>query len=452
MKNILLFILLISYTLSGFSQFHSKSLKSFVKSTNIINQKYFQRSMNTNYQSLTMVEITLPNGSSTLVEQDIYSYDSFGRDLLSEEINYNTNNGSVTGKKKTEYIYDAQEGWLDYTYRYTYDTNTMQYNLASKYDVLSYNTSLRLPTEAIYAVYSSGSWFDQNKDIYTYDALGNILTEINQSWSSAWVNSGKEVNTYNPGGQIMETILSYWNNGAWEISGKETYIYDAQHRLSEKVFYQMQGGTYTNQTRNIFSYNPGGQLIQKIRQQWNSTQWEDEGKRVWTYDANNNVLDQIEYIINSGTWQEEEKLNLFNYNNAFARVDLLLPESLDAEDDDVDFFNHQVNDAANHQWVGGVWQPAINVHLTYQPISVAGIDDFTFVNIKAYPNPTTEMLFIETDKDLMLTIYDLSGKQITNKKLVIGKNTINLSDIQSGIYLSTIYSNNNSATFKIVKH
>ncbi len=452
MKKMLLFALLFSFTLNGLAQFKKSngSLKNFVSTVNLINQNYFQRNFSTNYQSLTNVDLTLPNASNTLVEQDVYSYDSFGRDLISEEINYNTNNGSVTSKEKTEYYYDAQEGWLDYELVYDFDTNTMQYNLASKSDVLLYDAGLRLPLEIVYATYNSGSWFNQEKSIYTYDTSGNVLTEVEKTWSSGWVNSSKEENTYNPGGQIMERILSYWNGSVWQNSTKYTYTYDAQLRLSVRTVYQMISGTYIFQSKNTYSYNPGGELLDIITQEWDGTQWLDIHKENWTYDASGNVLTETDYDYTSGAWAPDDKLDFTNYNNAYTRADLLLPTNFDSNEN-VEYFNHQINDVTSSGWDGSAWQVQMNIHLTYQPISVAGVDSISFADVQVYPNPTTDNLYINSDKALTISIFDLSGKQILTNNLKQGKNTINISQLQTGIYLATIYSNNNSATLKIVK-
>lgn len=51
-----------------------------------------------------------------------------------------------------------------------------------------------------------------------------------------------------------------------------------------------------------------------------------------------------------------------------------------------------------------------------------------------YPNPTSELLFIEINQNDDVIIYDLTGKKIKTTKLLQGKNSINILDLDSGIY------------------
>jgi hypothetical protein len=68
-------------------------------------------------------------------------------------------------------------------------------------------------------------------------------------------------------------------------------------------------------------------------------------------------------------------------------------------------------------------------------------------NISVYPNPFAEYITIQAATADIVSIYDLSGKEILNIKLQAGSNRINTSALPKGVYVLKQGEN----TFKIVK-
>ncbi|MEI8203999.1 MAG: T9SS type A sorting domain-containing protein [Bacteroidota bacterium] len=83
-----------------------------------------------------------------------------------------------------------------------------------------------------------------------------------------------------------------------------------------------------------------------------------------------------------------------------------------------------------------------------------GIDDLTSVhNIKIYPNPVGDVVYIKTSRFALGSTYDvsdLSGKKIFNGKLLNETTSIDLRTLASGLYFLKI-GENNKQTFKLVK-
>ena len=76
--------------------------------------------------------------------------------------------------------------------------------------------------------------------------------------------------------------------------------------------------------------------------------------------------------------------------------------------------------------------------------------------INLFPNPTTNLiqLKIQNDKleNLHFVISDLSGKMILSENLIIVNQQINLTKYLSGIYILSVYNQNQLLkTFKIIK-
>ena len=56
-------------------------------------------------------------------------------------------------------------------------------------------------------------------------------------------------------------------------------------------------------------------------------------------------------------------------------------------------------------------------------------------NIHIYPNPTSEYLIIESNKEELYEIYDLQGKLIYKDNITVPKTKVNVAAMQKGIYI-----------------
>lgn len=79
------------------------------------------------------------------------------------------------------------------------------------------------------------------------------------------------------------------------------------------------------------------------------------------------------------------------------------------------------------------------------------------VKITVYPNPTAEFVTISTegleDEITQYELFDLNGRRLKNKRLENGTAEINLSNLNSAVYLLMININNKgSYSFKILKN
>ena len=92
-------------------------------------------------------------------------------------------------------------------------------------------------------------------------------------------------------------------------------------------------------------------------------------------------------------------------------------------------------------------------------LTVTAIDDLqtSGIELSVYPNPANNFLSIEvkTDKqrDLLLSLYDLNGKLILQKKITGSKQTVQMQNYKSAIYILKISEGNKKImTYQIVKH
>jgi len=78
----------------------------------------------------------------------------------------------------------------------------------------------------------------------------------------------------------------------------------------------------------------------------------------------------------------------------------------------------------------------------------------TIEGLQVYPNPVTNgRLYISTDQNLSskeIDIYDMLGKKVFSVTLVNTNKEINVTNLNSGVYLIKIKENNYSVTRKLI--
>lgn len=75
--------------------------------------------------------------------------------------------------------------------------------------------------------------------------------------------------------------------------------------------------------------------------------------------------------------------------------------------------------------------------------------------VKAYPNPATQRVFIEINPDkktCIFELYDLNGKLLKNQLLLSKINEVNVETLSNGTYILKIFNNKDLVkTFRLVK-
>ena len=82
--------------------------------------------------------------------------------------------------------------------------------------------------------------------------------------------------------------------------------------------------------------------------------------------------------------------------------------------------------------------------------STAGVDDQNQLDISIYPNPTSDMVYIEGNyTQLKVIIYNVLGKEILNKSIT---NSIDISHLDNGVYILQLSDGVKLSTRKIIKN
>ena len=96
------------------------------------------------------------------------------------------------------------------------------------------------------------------------------------------------------------------------------------------------------------------------------------------------------------------------------------------------------------------------VQQAYKIITTTGLDvEFIKLEVKAYPNPTTDFLNLMVDGDFQnfeYSVKNISGSMVAKGKIKTENTLINMQNLSAGVYLvSAIEENQIIKTFKIVK-
>ena len=115
---------------------------------------------------------------------------------------------------------------------------------------------------------------------------------------------------------------------------------------------------------------------------------------------------------------------------------------------------YTTNSSSNYSVTQGVQQPF--------EISILSVDEqfSTTIQLKAYPNPTSDYLTLNisylsslSNKSMNYQLFDITGKLIKNKKIISATETISLENLSSSTYFLKVVNNNEELkTFKIIKN
>lgn len=104
--------------------------------------------------------------------------------------------------------------------------------------------------------------------------------------------------------------------------------------------------------------------------------------------------------------------------------------------------------AAGYGWIIDSGSTFVETEGECETLSVDTFDASAF---SMYPNPATNVITISTSlSGAMLEIYNITGKRVLSKELAFGKNSFNVSSLQSGVYLARFTTEAKTETKKLI--
>lgn len=254
-----------------------------------------QRAINTcdtNGNILTKLLQIYANNEWVNSYQYSYSYDANGNVLIRlyekwENIYRVTNTIDVNGN----IIFGIGENWYS-------DTDTWG-NYAKA--TMTYDANGNLLTR-LNQSWNYYGWENYIKDTFVYDDNGNVLVKITEVWENdSWNNETRITNTYNSSNKITSRLSeSAYYSGPYQNSGRNTYTYDANGNLIVLLTESWQSNSWANLSKTTYTVDANGDVISLIIENWENSVWVFGSKDSYEYDANgNSIKGKTEHVINS---------------------------------------------------------------------------------------------------------------------------------------------------------
>ncbi len=88
----------------------------------------------------------------------------------------------------------------------------------------------------------------------------------------------------------------------------------------------------------------------------------------------------------------------------------------------------------------------------YLTDNVVGIEAYESLSFKFYPNPTTDILNVTADDNIdLITLTNLLGQEVRRLQPNQNETSINVADLQKGVYLMNVQTGDKISTVKVIK-
>ncbi len=384
------------------------------------------------------------------------------------------NKDLVTDKWKGEIEYNDAGDWIRWTdYYWNEDKNAW---IGEYQDLMFYDANGLLIQDLEQDWDTILGWVDYYKMDYTYDENGNQLTYKRYRWitdSSAWIPYEFQECAYDIKNQMVMQKNYWWSqeNMLWHEGHRIIFEYDTDGNiiLSEDYYWSSVDSLWIPQTKNVFEYDTDGNKILDEWFYWESQNslWIPDSKIVYSYDTHGNLLShEYFYYDNSSKAYVHNRKKNYSYDLTYTKEEVLIPWARGAE-------SYMALD-------GGDWSESAYLKegmiLSIVESQKADDDEFTVWNretfyysaaqiilkdvplhapqLHLYPNPASTTLNIslgdETVSSFDVKVIDLSGKTMLIRKMG-NERTIDISSLNTGIYLIQIKTDEGIFTRKFIK-
>ena len=373
----------------------------------------------------------------------------------------------------TAYGFSYFLGNLVKSSRYVFQYNSSGYLISQREDTLANsmwnlvsitNTTRNSNNKILSEISTPPSY----KTEYTYDANGNVLTEISSNWNgSQYQINNSDSYTYYPNNSVLTSTTSYYQNGEINSTQKDSIIYNSSNLpltnfrkytffsggtassslskisntysndnllISLTQNFDLNSSTYLNsfKVENTFD---GSNLVSSLEQSWNSidNSWQNNSRITKSYQGNNLVLEIYEYWDFSNLiW-----MNVSRVENSYSQ-----------------FNNILIN--TNYQYVNQAWQPSYSQYNYYELFTPNSIDETNFNAISMYPNPCKNSITIygsNLSGISQLNVFDVTGKNVFALQLSNLGPLVNVpvNNLSKGTYIVSIANNGQTRFSKFVK-
>ncbi|MCF8357569.1 MAG: T9SS type A sorting domain-containing protein [Prolixibacteraceae bacterium] len=283
--------------------------------------------------------------------------------------------------------------------------------------------------------------------------IGNFIVQDNNQPASMGLMSDYEL-------VLDSTVQEGYNpdTGTWGKQYKETFEFDSLGNNTRYMRYKWsdEDGGWNNLERQVFEYNEAGQRTRYEKSIWNDEAgyWQGESNTHYAYDENGN---QIQYL--SFEWDDENRewknrvnvLEEYTFDYDYTMNQILLPNRYSYM-----YYSHKIESGSEYEWDTIANELTMTNVTTYCYSEIQGessVRASSGNDVKVYPNPATGFVTVGLNSPtLFFEVFSLSGERLISKN-VMGTNRIDISALQTGLYVYKAHTDNKTIKGKfIVKH
>jgi hypothetical protein len=374
---------------------------------------------------------------------------------------------------------------LDSIYYWVYNDSTP--GLLHK-DIYNYGSDSLIIDDYLWWL---GSWVNDDKETFVYDSSGNVISILNQGFTSGnWININFSNYFYDIHNNFDSLIYQQWQMGAFVNYAAVKYSYDINNNPIERTEYLWDDTVWTYRYRTFYTYTILNDLQSRKLLVWsnNTNLWYNNDSTEYFYDTNNDNDSLIEYRWRVGAWDPAlyiKKLYDPNHNMIFSDsytkdsviwihseqrtysydgANNMLSDFFRRYDDDdntwqnvqlynftYDSLNRKVSHLLSGWYSTPILQKSDSLHYYYSSINnIAHINSLNHILIS--PVPFNNILYVRGTKSSgIITIYDVLGRGIT----AFAKDDytiIETDKLKPGMYVVNYSEKNHSRIIKVLKY
>ncbi|MFC2113187.1 T9SS type A sorting domain-containing protein, partial [Bacteroidota bacterium] len=426
-----------------------------------------------------------------------------------EEFNTYERNTEVYSRTWNDTIQEFTEGFR-IIYSYTKDT-LLKSEIYQEWDTISkgWMNMIRIDNDysandlisnSLESVWKEGNWGNSYSIEYDYNEFGDLETRTDRDWdtvSLAWINDFKTERQYNSIGSITTVVLKEWDTDAsdWVNEFQQVLNYDEYFQVESVLSQTWNGNLWIDSLRTSYTYTAEGRTSQYLEEMWDVSDWIGVYREDYTYDSTEITIEIDDWNTTSKTWENQTLIIYFidelgylmveqweYWNSLSSAYEIGYYDEYDDDGTNPESFSKTWNDTLN-EFTGGIrilttyyddanrsllqriiqeWDTDASDWLNFQKtnyfwssnVSVESIILSGSYNI--FPSPFSSIINVERDDDpesiSVLKIFDLTGKLVHQTELTDRKTTLDLSFLESGVYLAEIGALKSRTVIKLVKY